>query len=302
MNEHDLEGLQAELNKFMEAENRRPRAEMDYLSPNDMSILLYEPFSSDSPIQLTDTPEKAALITQIPFFALMQAFLRRIQAAGTIKLTKIGNLPRQLCLDLYGLGLIPEDMIEKGITKLSKETDSISLQNLKIIAQLAGLTKKRTGKLSLTAKGEKILEQPTELFQVIFQTYWQQFNWGYHDGYAEEGQLQTTFGFIFYLLLRYGEEERHTRFFSEKHALAFPMIYEAVSMDCTYGTPEDYYDHLIKVRVYDRFLDFFGWTHNRSELRKPYFRDHFVQTTEAFRALWKLDKSKFQFDSPAGMA
>jgi len=60
-----------------------------------------------------------------------------------------------------------EEYIEKGILKLYKETDSMSVNLSRILIELAGLIKKRKGKISLT-KTEK------KRFKIIFD-YWQLF-------------------------------------------------------------------------------------------------------------------------------
>ena len=215
-----------------------PRPEMDGLSPDDMFQILYHTLEESSPICLSDSLNGETLIESIPFLKLMFYYLNHIDSVGELKLTAKGNLPRKLVLDLYDQKIIQEELVEKGIIKLNKETDSIFIQNVKIIGLISGLTKKRNGKMSLTAKGRKLLKEPFKLFELVFLTYAQKFNWGYHDGYFEEGGVQSTFGFLLYLLIQYGQDERESLFYSQKHATAFPMIYEEVILECKYGTPE----------------------------------------------------------------
>ena len=123
MDDKELEMLQRKLDEFMAQENSRPRSEMDNLSPNDMSRILYQTFEDNSPIRLKTAGIKEEVMENIPFLKLMFAFLNKLNASGEMKLTPKGNLPRKWCLELYNLGIIKEEAIEKGIVKLNKEGD-----------------------------------------------------------------------------------------------------------------------------------------------------------------------------------
>jgi hypothetical protein len=208
--------------KPLQSANRLPFEEYDHLSPAELHTLLTDTFEEYSPIRLHHERVDEAMAEAIPFLKLMLYFLSRVAEEKEFKLTAKGNLPRKLCLELYGLGIIKEEMIERGLTKLSKEEDSIVIQNLKYISLQSKLTKKRNGKFSLTKKGEKLLGSIPELFREVFITYGTKFNWGFHDGYPDEGQFQSTFGFCLYLLIRYGEQERSIRFYYEKLNTALP--------------------------------------------------------------------------------
>ncbi|MEM6800883.1 MAG: hypothetical protein AAF696_05735 [Bacteroidota bacterium] len=302
MEDQEFEQLQKKLDDFMENENRRPREEMDNLSPNDMYTLLYHTFEASSPIQLSNPKKDEELVEKVPFLKLMLYFLKKIHGEGELKLTAKGNLSRKLCHELYGLEILKEEPIEQGIVKLSKEEDSLVLQNIKIVADLSGLSKKRQGKLSLTAKGKKMLAKPYELFRLIYLVHGQKFNWSYHDLYHDEGAIQSTFGFLLYLLIQYGNEEKKTEFYSRKHIAAFPMIYEEAIIDYDYSNPEKYYDGIIKVRLFERFLDWFGLIKLRLEGRKYVNEEYFVSTTEIFREIFTIDPTKFQFNKPDNFA
>lgn len=302
MENHELEELQKSLDEFVANENRRSREEMDNLSPNDMYSLLYHTFETSSLIQLVDPENDEALLEQIPFLKLMYYYLEKLDKEGELKLTAKGNFSRKLCHELYGLGIIKEEQIESGIVKLNREIDSLVIQNVKIICDQSGLTKKRHGKVSLTAKGKKLLSSPYEIFRLVFQTHAQKFNWAYHDRFDEEGAIQSTFGFLLYLLIQYGSSEKRTTFYSQKHAIAFPLIYEEVVINQSYSAPEAYYDRLIRIRLLERFLEWFGLITLRFEGKKYFDEEYFVTTTEIFSKIFKLDKSKFQFKKPDNFA
>lgn len=286
--------IQAELNRrvqaMMDYANSAPRADFDGLSPLDMHSLLYLLFQKDSVVQFVDeVPEE--VWQGMPFFQLFLEYLQRIDTAGTIKLTKIGNLPRKLCHELYGLGLIKEEMLERGLYKLSKESDSIVIQNLKILGFLSGITKKRHGKLSLTAKGKKLLDsaQPYNLFKVLFPINAIKFNLGFHDGYEDQFAVQSVIGYTLYLLVKYGAEEREFDFYVQKNLEAFPQLLDSFISE--WSTPQVKYKRCYLIRIFERFLCFYDLVVFDRELtfasRDGAFR---VRTTPAFQQLFSLNQ------------
>lgn len=302
LTDEELDFFDEELEAFMEFENRRPIPEIDNLSPQDMEHILYQPFEDVSPIQWKAPLDENVITREVPFFQLIRAYLKMVEEAGQMKLTPKGNLQVKVCRELYALGLIKEDNIERGYTKFSKESDSMVLQTVRIIADLAGITKKRQGKVSLTAKGKKLLDKPDLLFRAIFQTYYQKFNWEYHDLYEDNGHIQNTFGYLLYLLLQYGKEEKNLEFYVEKHMLAFPMIAHMLDPFELFSSPEKYIYDCIHTRVFSRFLNWFGFVEERTTGKKFLDREYFIRTTDTFRKIMELDASKFQFERPEGFA
>ncbi|MCB0650669.1 MAG: hypothetical protein KDC85_05285 [Saprospiraceae bacterium] len=300
--DEELDFFQEELEAFMAFENRQPMPEIDNLSPQDMHHILYQPFEDVSPIQWKVPVDKNVFTQEVPFFKLITAYLKMVEEAGQMKLTPKGNLQVKTCKDLYALGIINEGHIEKGTVKLNKESDSIVLQTVRIIADLAGITKKRHGKVSLTAKGKKLLDKPDLLFRAIFQTYYQKFNWEYHDLYEDNGHIQNTFGYLLYLLLQYGKEERNLQFYVEKYLLAFPFILEAIEPRSLYHSAEKYTQNCIHTRVFSRFLNWFGFIEERTTGKKFFDIEYFIRTSDTFRKIMELDASKFQFERPEGYA
>lgn len=284
----EFEKLQREMDKMVEAQNRRPNPELDNLSPIEMHHILYQTFEDPSLIQIRYAIGDEELVEMVPFLKLMLHFLSVINTQKEIKLTARGNLPRKLVFELYGLGLILQEDIESGITKLSKEEDSIAIQNIKIIAQLSGLTKMRTGKLSLTAKGKKLLPSPQKVLEEIFPIYAKKFNWAYHDGFKADGAMQSTVGYLLYLLIQYGEKERSTQFYSQKHAQAFPTIFEEAVRSANFGTPEGYYLRMLSLRLFERFLVWFGFVQIRHEGGVLIDKKDHIQTTEVFRKFFSF--------------
>ncbi len=290
----DLKKLQEELNRRMMDYNSISMVEIDNLSPLDMQQILYNTFGEESPIGFKEVITQQTL-DNIPFLVLFEEYLNVIKNAKELKLTTRGNLPKKVCLDLYSKGLIKEYAIESGITKLSKEADSIVLQNFKIIGNLTGITKKRNNKISVTKKGNKLLEsgKRNELFREIFTTNCKRFNLGYHDGYAPEVGVQGTFGFTLYLLLRYGQERRELNFYTKKSLLAFP--FELENCEGKWSSPEDQYESCLGIRIFERFLNFYGLIDYHKKIRYDSEKNTELQTTKIFESIFELRKDKFQF-------
>ncbi len=295
MGDDFLRKLNEELAVQMEMANRTPRKDFDNLSPMDMQGILYHLLQKQSPIQYSKQL-KSAIVAKAPFYQLFREYLNRIADAKEIKLTTRGNLPRKLVLELYGLGLIKEYEIERGITKLSKEADSIALQNVKILGELSGLTKKRNNKLSLTKKGTLLTAKgkEVELFKLLFETNSLKFNLGYHDGFGANG-LQVTFGYTLYLLLKYGEKMSPLSFYAEKTIQAFPHVFEEFQTE-SWSTPEKRFQSCFDVRFFKRLLTYYKFvTFEEGEMRTYSDDNQKVATTPLFRSVFEIDQEKFQF-------
>lgn len=291
-----LKNLQEQLNKQMAELNSAPNPEMDNLSPNDMTNILYATFTEASPIQLKkDIGEE--VFYQIPFLKLVRKFLMIVKEAGEMKLTQRGFLPRKVCFALYGTGIIKEEYIETGFTKLNKEQDSMVLQNIHILSKLAGFIKKKYNKISLTAKGKKILSAKSSMifFKELFLINYQKFNLGYHDGYPHETGIQTTFGYTMYLLLQYGDQIRNLDFYVEKNIAAFPHIIHDFEGNHLFSK-EDNYKSCYWIRVFIRFLDFYGVINPKTTgLKNTHKQKKEVSTTPLFRQIFELKKANFTF-------
>ena len=272
--------------------NNTPNSEMDGLSPYQVHQILYNAFGEESVIGYKKEI-KSEILAKIPFLKLIREFLLIVEQSGELKLTARGNLPRKLCHELYGMGIIKEDFIEKGIVKLNKEADSIVLQNIKIISSLSGITKKRNNKLSLTTKGKKLIAEPAmeALLKEIFQTNYQKFNLGYHDGYPEEAGVQRVVGYTLYLLLKYGDKLRPLKFYADKTLEAFPPMLDAF-FESTWSTPQDRFSSCYMVRTFTRFLDYYGFVQIKTERIAGVYKEKIeLAATDLFRAIFEIKKS-----------
>lgn len=297
MEENDkmLQELQERLNRQMEQINAAPLEELDGLSPNEMSYILYRPFAEGSPLRFKDSLNNE-IVAQIPFYKLFREYLGKIKEAGQVKLTSKGNLPRKICQELYATAILPEEFIEKGIVKLRGEDDSIVIKNLKILGNISKVTKKRNNKISLTKQGEQLYHDPdqTPLFKLLFETNMTKFNLGYHDAYPQQTAVQMVIGYTLYLLLQYGKTKRNLHFYVDKNLQAFPQL--LADFGSTRSTPERQYKGCYQVRVFDRFLAHYGLVETEETIN-PDSIDSNVQllATDTFREVFEFKKGDSKF-------
>jgi hypothetical protein len=248
-----------------------------------MQYILYDTFGENSPIQLLKLTESD--YQNIPILNQIKYLLKLIDKQGEIKLTNKGFLPTKIVSDIYKQGFIKDEFIESGISKLYKETDSISINLTRILSELSGLAKKRNKKLSLTKKGKAIIGNDYKMLVLIFKTFVTKFNWAYYDGYGENNIGQLGFGFSLILLCKYGNEKRTDKFYSDKYFKAFPQLINE-SLNPSFGTLEEYAGSCYSLRIFERFLKFFGLTKIESE--KIWGAEKYVVKTELFDKLIKL--------------
>ncbi len=295
MDDNFLKILKEELKKQQDKINQSPLEDFNNLSPEDMYNIVYNPFKKECPIQYKSNIGNE-VYDDIPFLTLIEYYLNLILRSDEIKLTKTGNLPTIMVKELYGKGLIKEEMIEGGYQKLYKEQDSLSIQNVKIISDLSGLTKKRNNKLSLTAKGKKYLNDSNRagLFRLIFETYGYNFNLGYHDGYTDESEVQKSLGYTIYLLLKYGKEEREVSFYSKKILKAYPHI-KSVFEDSEYSSSEDRFRSCFNIRIMRRFLNWFNLIEIEEEIVSHKIYSNFNIKSKLMNNIFEIQNDKFKF-------
>lgn len=285
-----LDDLQSQMDQFMNQRNNRGVTEFEGYSPFEMQHILYDTFGEKSPIKLRKL--KGEDYQLIPILNLIKYLARFISNAGELKLTKLGFLPTKVVSELYGQGFMKEDHIESNISKLYKETDSTSVHIARVLLEISGLAKKRNNKLSLTQKGEKILNDDFTLCQLILETYCKKFNWAHLDYYGENNIAQLGFGFSLILVHKYGTRNLSERFYQEKYFNAFPMLMDNISYP-SYSTKERYTGHCYSLRTFDRFLSFFGLI--QMDKKKGMDADSFLIKTEIFDKLIEVLPHNSQF-------
>jgi hypothetical protein len=250
----DFQESQRLLNQQMQDHNNRGIADFEGYSPNEMKQILNFPFSEESPLEIRQLSEfeykKIPLLNQIKYFAAL------LQEKGQIKLTNKGFLPTKIVADIYGQGFIKDYDIESKISKLYKETDSLSVHLTHILLEISGIAKKRKGVLNLTKSGEMFINNDDRLLRQLFEVFATKFNWAYFDAYEDNGMGQKGLGFSLILLAKYGDISRLDSFYAEKYFKAFPHFLEDIVP--AYKTEDEYAANCYSLRTFERFLSFFG--------------------------------------------
>jgi len=233
--------------------NNEPVADFEGYSPNEMRFVLYDSFDSKSPIEILETTKN--IYQNIPIFNQVKFLLDLINEKKELKLTNKGFLPTKIVAELYGKGFMKDYFIENGISKLYRESDVPSINLAKILVELSTLVKKRNNKLTLTKKGTEQIDKEHFIYQNIFKTFTEKFNWSYFDGFSNEEIGQFGFGFTLILLDKYGKEYRSTEFYADKYLKAFDFKAKNPELEFADNPKRAYI-----IRTFERFLDYFGFT------------------------------------------
>lgn len=260
--------------------NNMPREDFLGLSPNAMHYIVYEPYHEDSPIKFKENISDKAL-DQIPLFRLFEELLLIIQREKEIKLTKTGALPPKVVFELYEKKILTDTFIEEGIAKLSREGDSMTIENTRLVTELSRTVRKLKGKLLLTKATEKLLEtnNRNELFKKFFQTYTEKFLWAYNDGYDDEQVGQFAWAFTLIALKKFGNEKHLANFYSEKYEKAFPILLGNIETS-EYFSQDEIFHHCFQTRNLERFLLRFGFIKMEKQDRILKSKDDNVMATD----------------------
>ncbi len=278
-----MDEIQKHIDQIMNEQNNRGIPDFEGYSPTEMQFILYDTFGKNSPIQLLELSEPD--YNNIPILKQIKYLLKIIDEKGELRLTAKGFLPTKIVSNIYDQEFIKDEMIESGISKLYKETDSMSINLTRILSELSGIVKKRNKKLSLTKKGKKELNDNRKLFENIITTFGTRFNWAYYDGYGNNQIGQLGFGFSLILISKYGSEKREDSFYSKKYLSAFPLLIEQIEPS-NFRPREKQASDCYSLRTFDRFLDYFGIIKIESEAK--WNSKKFIKKTELYDKLIKV--------------
>ena len=191
-------------------------------SPAQMHCLMMNPLTEACPVRFRDLD--ADVCKGVPYFNLVKAMLSYIDAAGAIKLTAAGYLPPKMVKAVYGEGHLKEGAIEKEITKLTKEMDSLLIRTARIQIHLGKWIYKRHNTIRLTKLGKKMLADDTLFLRELIRVYTAKFNWAYNDRYESEHTGRFGFAYSIALLARFGQIERDANFYAGKYFQAMPLL------------------------------------------------------------------------------
>lgn len=229
------------------------------LPHNSLTILLSDPYSPISPLQLrADLPDEA--VAQVPFVQLIRAFLSCIQREQPMKLTPKGNLTRVVLRELYDTRLFPYSSIDDGTIKLLSEDNFPMLMTAHALCQVAKLIKKQQGKVSLTKKGLQLLQGPVALLYLeLLKTYTQRLNWSYNEGWSygvdETGQI--GWATIMYEFVRQGDTEQSDLVYAKQYFQLFPNIV-ALYHESAYNPSIESATSDFRRRFFQGFCQIFG--------------------------------------------
>jgi hypothetical protein len=238
--------------------NNQPVEAFCNLSANQIHGLFYQTLEEGSPLQFKQDISDDTL-NQIPLFNICEVILQIIAREGEVKLTPLGFLNKKVITEVYSHGYIKEYAIEKGISKLTREEDSIAISSAADTILLSGLVRKLHGKLLLTKNGERLLksENRVKLFYCIFLTFTDKFDWPSKDRFIELRACQLGWAFSLYLLMVFGQEYRNSSFYAEKYTTAFPTFKEYF-YDTQFGTGHELFLRCYQLRTFERFMVWFG--------------------------------------------
>lgn len=239
-------------------QNNKPIDDFLGLSANEMRHLLYDTFGDKSPVLLRNNID-AATLDRIPFFRIMEEFLKIVQREKQIKLTPLGALPKKVMVEVYSHKFLLDEHIETGITKLSREIDCIFIQSARYVTEIAGLVKKQNNRLSLTKTGTSLLQPDKrfQLFKTLFSAFTGKFNWAVNDGYPQHPIGQLGWAFSVLLLDKFGSQPHTVEFYADKYLTAFPKFVSFFNPD--YSTPQRQFKHCYGVRTFEHFFLWFGF-------------------------------------------
>lgn len=252
-----MDEIEKYIQETIEKRNQEPVSDFEGYSPAEMQVILYDTFTPISPIQIIKAKEREYL--KIPILNQVKFLFNLIEKQGELKLTKNGFLPTKIVADLYEKGYLKDYFIEKGISKLYKESDVPTINLARILVELSTLVKKRNNKLSLTKKGVGIINNDHLLFQNLFTTFTTKFNWAYFDGFDNEEIGQIGFGFSLILLEKYGENFKSVDFYSNKYLKAFNFDIKS-NFDFIDNSNRSY-----PIRTFERFLEYFGFIESEKD-------------------------------------
>jgi len=276
----DERPLKAFADKMMNERNHRGIADFEWYSPFEMHHILYDPLGEHSPIELRRVTD--AEYENIPILNQIKLAAKIISRSGELKLTPKGNFPLKIVEEIYEKGLVKRDFVEGSGFKIRSEEDVFSINLTRILMEIAKLTKKRHGKLSLTKSGEKKLSDNHELLRMILLDFMQKFNWAYHDAFPNESIGRIGCGFSLLLLSKYGAEKRESLFYAEKYFSAFPKLMPV--KDNFFGAEDRRAFRCYAIRTFEHFMEYFGFIAMSRRGKFP-FDDMYIVKSDVFNAL-----------------
>ena len=255
-----MDEINALMAKHMKQVNASPLDDFDGISPEQMHILLHDPFGPTSPLEWI-APQHEEQAASVPLLILSDLLIAEIQKSGELKLTQKGNLPMAVCTRLVEQNLIPSPHL-KYIKKLNEDNLSF-IWVIKDHLLVTGLAKKRNNKLSLTKNGKLYTEMPnSERLKSLFSFMTDRFNWQNLYALEDDGQNgQLGWAFSLYLFLKYGNQPRNAQFYAEKWMKALQTGWWKERNNPAYDRDIQWIEYAYMIRFFESFAQWFGLSH-----------------------------------------
>jgi hypothetical protein len=277
-----------ELNKIaveiIERHNQDAFQDFEGLSPQQMHLLMNTPFSPGCPVVYKQHP-KPEVINNTPVMRVCSVLIRAMSEGDGIKLTPKGYLPRKIVGEIFSLNLYQKSSSRYPIEpKPFDEIDYVPAAYTRGLMQLAGFTKVRNNKLTMTKAGLAATKDPVMLFQRLFTAFMAEFHKGYLDGFQSDHIGNIGALYIIYLLKRYGLERREAGFYVSRYFIAFPNLLNdhQPGMNNPLGHCHDCYSY----RIFDKGMLLFGLADLVYEGVRFHDQKLYIQATEVFHEVF----------------
>jgi len=264
------------------AVNSQPVDDFLGLTPDQLHVILYSPLDEMQHIVDFNSSFDSSLLEQVPIVKKVMLLIKLIGEVGEAKATRNGYLPKKIVNALYDF---------HGLDKFTVPTEEYapSILALRHAVTDCGWLKKKSGRFSLTKKGEQVFQNGfTPTHYVILLKYWMiNYNWAFTDWYSACAIVQQSAVFSLYVLLKRANEPIPSESLTKLFVRAFPYALEELSAepDRIERSVEERLGMIFSLRFLERFALYFGLIDYLVDENLPYFeRDKKAQvkTTALF--------------------
>lgn len=255
----DIDALNHHLAEMMTVQNSTPIDRFNGFTSEQMHQMIYSPLEKGCPVQLRTLTDSQ--LNDIPLMRQV-LHLMDILDKSELKLTAKGYIPPKIVEELYQMGT---HSWNTDWYKQKSEPKTEEIRVLRVVLKECGLVKTRTGKMSLTSKGKRLLINRNELLRVVMLFLLRDYNTGWLDLWDDTDVGNLGRMYSLWLLHHYGKEWRHTDFYAGEYSRAFPTLANA---------------HAYGYRVFNRLFHLIGLcdVNEREEDRGPGFWEMVIKT------------------------
>ncbi len=182
----------ARIQALFEARNHSPDPELSGLTPHQAQRLLEGRFQEESPLRLA-TDLQPAELEGARFVQNARLLLSALRETEGTAATTGGNLNRALVRRMVDEMRFSEEIgRERPEARTLNEEDVFDLHIARVVAELAGLLRRRKGRFILTRAGAEVADPAgiASLAAKLFRTFFGKFNLAYLDGAEDLPSLQ----------------------------------------------------------------------------------------------------------------